>query len=111
MHRETLLEAAVESLDVEAVERNGDMAARTSVWGRSAIVPVAIAVAGVIAFVAIVDWLGFILTAFLLMAALMKYLGTRLQVAILASGVCAVAVYQLFAIGMRVSLPRGWLGW
>jgi tripartite-type tricarboxylate transporter receptor subunit TctC len=126
-HRETLLQSAVESLDEEPNESampnsTGAMpnampndwgAMPTSAWAcpPSAVIPVALAIAGVIIFVLVVDWLGFVLTAFLLMAAFMKYLGTRLPVALAASALCAVITYQLFAVQMRVSLPWGLLGW
>jgi len=75
------------------------------------LLPVAIALAWVGAFVGLMDWLGFILTAFVLVAALMKYLGTRLLVAVAVSALFAVATYQVFAVHMRVSLPWGLLGW
>jgi tripartite-type tricarboxylate transporter receptor subunit TctC len=112
-HRETLLETAVESLEGAPGAMPSRRAPGAPGWAcpPTAIIPVALAVVGVIVFVAIVDWLGFVLTAFLLMALFMKYLGTRLPVALAASGLCAVLVYQLFAVHMRVSLPRGLLGW
>jgi hypothetical protein len=113
-HRETLLEAAVESLDAGAIEHGGGLptSRRAGItWGIATVFPVLLAVAGVMTFVLVVDWLGFILTGFLLMGAFMKYLGTRLPVAIMSSALCAVVVYQLFSVLMHVSLPRGLLGW
>ena len=116
-HRETLLETAVESLDEGAIEHHptmpsqGAMPTSAWAWPPSAALPVALAIAGVILFVLVVDRLGFVLTAFLLMAAFMKYLGTRLSVAVTASALCAMITYQLFHVHMRVSLPWGLLGW
>jgi tripartite-type tricarboxylate transporter receptor subunit TctC len=110
-HRETLIETAVESLAEGTLQDHADMPAQTWAWHPSIIVPVVLAVAGVIVFVVVVDRLGFVLTAFVLLAMLMRYLGTRLPVAVVASAVAAVATYQLFAIHMRVSLPWGLLGW
>lgn len=110
-HRETLIETAVESLENGAPDDHEVIRTQTWAWRPSVIVPVVLAVAGVIVFVAVVDWLGFVLTAFLLMTMFMKYLGTRLPVALAASALCAVVTYQLFAVQMRVSLPWGLLGW
>ncbi|MEX0642511.1 MAG: tripartite tricarboxylate transporter substrate-binding protein [Pirellulales bacterium] len=115
-HRETLLESAVEALDEEASEHDpGSPTAAPTAAGpasrHGAIVPVVLAVAGVIVLVAVVDWLGFVLTAFLLMTFFMKYLGTRLPVAVAASALYVVVIYQFFAVHMRVSLPWGLFGW
>jgi putative tricarboxylic transport membrane protein len=70
-----------------------------------------LAVAWVAAFVLLMDWIGFVLTAFLLLVVFMRYLGARLLVAVPASALVAVVTYQLFAVSLRVSLPSGLLGW
>jgi tripartite-type tricarboxylate transporter receptor subunit TctC len=75
------------------------------------ILPVALAIVWIIAFVGLMNWLGFIITSFVLVAALMKYLGTRTVVAVAASALIVVATYQAFAVHLRVPLPWGLLGW
>jgi tripartite-type tricarboxylate transporter receptor subunit TctC len=88
-----------------------DAVAPSSPRHRAAVVPVVVAIVAVIVFLLLLDWLGFLLTAFLLLAAAMKVLGTRWSVAIVASAAVAVVTYQLFAVAMRVSLPPGMAGW
>jgi putative tricarboxylic transport membrane protein len=78
---------------------------------RPALIGAGVAVAWVAAYILLVEPLGFILTTFLLLALLMKYLGTRIGTAAVIAAVTAVATYQLFAIHLRVSLPWGLLGW
>jgi hypothetical protein len=78
---------------------------------RPALVGAGLGVAWVAAFVMLVDLLGFILTTFVLLVLLMKYLGTRMLPAAVIGAVAAVTTYQLFAIHLRVSLPWGLLGW
>jgi tripartite-type tricarboxylate transporter receptor subunit TctC len=85
-------------------------AAADSRW-QSSLLLVGLMCAGVLLFVVILDWLGFVLTAALFLVLMMKYLGTRLPVAVATSVLVAVATYQLFAIQFRVSLPWGLLGW
>ena len=91
------------------LRRNRDAAAATDL--RGALLGAGIAVAWVAAFVLMMDWLGFVLTTFVLLVLLMKYLGTRLSLAVATSALAAVITYQLFAIHLRVSLPWGLLGW
>jgi hypothetical protein len=98
--RQTLLEAAVNSPKIDEEPSRP-----------ASLVSIALALVGVIALVVSMDWLGFVLAAFLFMAIFMRYLGTRLPVAIAASAICAAAAYQLFAVQMRVSLPWGLFGW
>jgi tripartite-type tricarboxylate transporter receptor subunit TctC len=78
---------------------------------RPAVIGAGVAVAWVAAFILLVEPLGFILTTFVLLALLMKYLGARVTIAAAIAAVTAVATYQLFAIQLRVSLPTGLLGW
>jgi tripartite-type tricarboxylate transporter receptor subunit TctC len=77
----------------------------------STIVAVGLAVAWVLGFVALMEWLGFVLTAFALLLVLMKYLGARLWTAALISALVSATTYQLFAVHLRVSLPWGLMGW
>lgn len=78
---------------------------------RPAVIGAGVALAWVAAFILLVEPLGFILTTFVLLALLMKYLGARVIVATVIAAVTAVATYQLFAVHLRVSLPAGLLGW
>jgi tripartite-type tricarboxylate transporter receptor subunit TctC len=78
---------------------------------QSVILASALAVAWVVAFVLSMEWIGFVLTAFVLLVVFMRYLGARLAVALPASVLVAVVTYQLFAVYLRVSLPPGLLGW
>lgn len=55
--------------------------------------------------------LGFVLTAALMVSGLLIGFRVRLPLAILLGVALSVIVYQVFAIGLRVPLPRGVLGW
>ncbi len=55
--------------------------------------------------------LGFILTAGVILFALLWRLGNRLAVCTLVTALLVPAVYGLFATALRVPLPRGLLGW
>ncbi|MEX2139386.1 MAG: tripartite tricarboxylate transporter substrate-binding protein [Pirellulales bacterium] len=91
------------------VRRSGEAANEMDLQG--AIVAVGLAIAWVLVFVAVMDWLGFILTATVLLVLLMKYLGTRLWTAAVISALVSVTTYQVFAVHLRVSLPWGLWGW
>jgi hypothetical protein len=54
---------------------------------------------------------GFVLTAGVLLAALLLRVGVRPRTAAIVTAVLVPAAYQLFAVALRVPLPRGWLGW
>ena len=83
----------------------------TAAEPRSVFVACSLAIAWVVAFILLMDWLGFVLTAVLLLVLFMRYLGARLVVAAPAAALVAVVTYQLFAVHLRVSLPPGLLGW
>src|SRR5690606_21208147 len=68
---------------------------------------IALVLAGVLFYVLLAEWLGFVLTASTLLLALLGGFGVRWTVAA-AVTVCVVpAVYHLFAVGLRVPLPWG----
>lgn len=67
--------------------------------------------AGVLLYLLIAEALGFVLTGFVVVAFLMWRLAVRLPVALTVSLVLVVVVYQIFAIYLRVPLPRGVFGW
>jgi tripartite-type tricarboxylate transporter receptor subunit TctC len=90
------------------VVRNRERAAAET---QSVLLASVLAVAWVAAFVLLMDWIGFMLTAFLLLVVFMRYLGARPLVAVPVSALVAVVTYQLFAVSLRISLPPGLLGW
>jgi tripartite-type tricarboxylate transporter receptor subunit TctC len=68
-------------------------------------------IAGVAAYILLAETLGFVLTAGVLLLAHLVRLGTRPAVALPVAAVLVPAAYQLFAVVLRVPLPRGLLGW
>ena len=69
------------------------------------------ALAGIILYMAVVDYLGFLPTAALIMAVLMWWLHVRPLTALLVGVVLAVGIDFLFGHFLLVPLPRGPLGW
>ena len=65
----------------------------------------------VLLFVSVVESVGFVLTASVLLFAALCWLGNRPPVAALVTLIVVPVSYQLFAVGLRVSLPWGWFGW
>jgi len=68
-------------------------------------------VAWVAAYLLAVEWAGFVLTAGVLLAVLLRLFGSRWPVAVGVSAILVPLTYQLFAVSLRVPLPQGWLGW
>jgi tripartite-type tricarboxylate transporter receptor subunit TctC len=62
-------------------------------------------------YLALVETLGFVLTATMLLLAYLLRLGTRPRVAAPLTLALVPAVYHLFAVLLRVPLPRGIIGW
>jgi putative tricarboxylic transport membrane protein len=62
-------------------------------------------------YVAFAETLGFIVTAGVLLLVYLLRLGTRPAVAAPLSILLVPAVYYVFAVLLRVPLPRGILGW
>lgn len=54
---------------------------------------------------------GFVLTTFLILVVLMRWLEVRWPVALLVSAPVVATIYQVFANVLRVPLPRGVFGW
>lgn len=67
--------------------------------------------AGVLAFIVLVDRAGFIVMSTLVLAVLMWRLRVRLPWAVLVSAVFTVLMYALFAKLLRVPLPLGLVWW
>jgi hypothetical protein len=62
-------------------------------------------------YLALAETLGFVLTAAILLLAYLLRLGTRALIAAPLTLALVPAVYHLFAVVLRVPLPRGLLGW
>lgn len=67
--------------------------------------------AWVVAYVLLVGWAGFVVTAAGLLILLLRCLGNQWRQAIVAGVVIVPLTYHLFAVVLRVPLPHGWLGW
>jgi hypothetical protein len=65
----------------------------------------------IVAYIAAAESLGFVVTAGVLLLAYLLRLGTRPPVAVPLVLVLVPVAYQIFAVLLRVSLPRGILGW
>ena len=65
----------------------------------------------IVVYLAVAEYVGFILTAATLLIIHLWRLGTRLRVAILVTLLIVPLVYQIFAVALRVPLPRGVFGW
>ena len=78
---------------------------RGAAW-RFAEVPIWIAL-----YVGFAEALGFIVTAGVLLLVYLLRLGTRLAVAAPLSLLLVPSIYYVFAVLLRVPLPRGILGW
>lgn len=65
----------------------------------------------IVAYLLLAERAGFLLTAAPLLALLMWRFGVRGWVAAAISLGIVPAVYHLFAVVLRVPLPRGWIGW
>ncbi len=68
-------------------------------------------VACVLAYVLLAEWAGFVVTAAVLLMLLAWRMGARWPVAAAVSVLIVPLAYQVFAVSLRVPLPRGWLGW
>jgi tripartite-type tricarboxylate transporter receptor subunit TctC len=65
----------------------------------------------VVLYIALAETLGFIVTAGVLLLVYLLRLGTRPGVAVPVAVLLVPAAYQVFAVFLRVPLPRGLLGW
>lgn len=72
---------------------------------------VATVLAAVAVYVLLAETVGFVVTGFAILVFLMWRLSVRLPLALAVSLALAVIVYQVFAVHLRVPLPRGVFGW
>ncbi len=73
--------------------------------------PAIAVLAAALFYIVAAEWLGFVSCAALLVAGLLVVFRVRLVLALPLAALVTVAVYQVFAIGLRVPLPRGLLDW
>lgn len=82
-----------------------------AVISRQGLIHVAEVMVWVVVYLAVAQWAGFVLTAGGLLILLLLRLGTRWPTAVAVAVVLVPLVYEIFAVRLRVPLPRGWLGW
>ena len=78
---------------------------------RRGLVRMGMAVGFVAAYLLLAGTFGYVLTSGLLLLGLLLGLRARWPVAALVTAVLVPLTYQIFAVGLRVPLPWGWLGW
>ncbi|MHC4431538.1 MAG: tripartite tricarboxylate transporter substrate-binding protein [Planctomycetota bacterium] len=78
---------------------------------RTAMLDMSILIGCVILYILTAEIFGFVLSAAAILLVLFGRMHVKLGIAIPATVLLASLVYQLFAIGLRVPLPRGFLGW
>jgi tripartite-type tricarboxylate transporter receptor subunit TctC len=78
---------------------------------RGGLARIAAAVVAIVGFVALLDEVGYVISGFALLLVLLLALRVRWPVALVVSLVVVPLSYQVFAVGLRVPLPWGWLGW
>ncbi len=78
---------------------------------KEGLVAMAEVAACVVVYLGVAEVVGFVLTAAVLLLWLLRRFGTAWRVAVPLTVLLVPALYQLFAVGLRVPLPRGWLGW
>ena len=77
----------------------------------SGMLDLAIAVGCIVLYLVLAEFVGFIVTAAVLLFLLFWRLRVRWIVALPVSLALVPLLYQIFAVGLRVPLPRGWLRW
>lgn len=104
--------AALLALNVVALAASKRLRRRTDVepFTRAGAVRITLIVGAVVAYVVLAEWLGFILAMCLILFALLWRLGVRWYVSAPVAALVVLAIYQVFAIGLRVPLPLGWWG-
>ncbi|MCH8216298.1 MAG: tripartite tricarboxylate transporter TctB family protein [Planctomycetes bacterium] len=77
----------------------------------SGMLDLAIVVGCIVLYLVLAEFVGFIVTAAVLLFLLFWRLRVRWIVALPVSLALVPLLYQIFAVGLRVPLPRGWLSW
>jgi tripartite-type tricarboxylate transporter receptor subunit TctC len=78
---------------------------------RTAMLDMSILIGCVILYILTAEILGFVLSAAVILLVLFGRMHVKLRIAIPGTTLLAALVYQLFAVGLRVPLPRGFFGW
>lgn len=78
---------------------------------RDSIINVAAGLAAVAAYLLLAEIVGFVILASAILFLLLWRLGTKPLVSIAITVLLVPGIYQLFAVILRVPLPRGWWGW
>ena len=101
----------VSGLKARRADRGSSRWAVAPEWLRSRrhLLAFAVLVASNVFYLLVVDRLGFLLTAFVYLAALMWVLRVRLAVAVPVAFIMALAIHYAFYKLLRVPLPWGWL--
>jgi len=75
------------------------------------IVNMMIVVAAIVAYCIFAETLGFNVMAAIILLTLLLWLGVSPIHSVIGTSLFVPALYQLFAHGFHIALPRGWLGW
>jgi len=99
-----LLVACIASGSLRGVSKRDDISG-------TAVYDMAILVGCVILYVLTAETIGFVLSSAAILTILFRRMRVKITIAVPATVLLAALVYQLFAVGLRVPLPRGFLGW
>jgi putative tricarboxylic transport membrane protein len=81
------------------------------VISKAAMIDMSILVGCVVLYILTAEVLGFVISSAVILLVLFRRMRVKNAIAIPATLLLAALVYQLFAIGLRVPLPRGLFGW
>jgi putative tricarboxylic transport membrane protein len=90
-------------------QRAGQPLVETGAWAadRRNVVNFALVLLALLFYIAASDWLGFILTAFIIMLVLLKSFGSGMATAVVVAALTTFAIHALFARVLLVPLPWG----
>jgi putative tricarboxylic transport membrane protein len=103
----TILGLAIQSFRAKAASSLSQTEAITP----RAVLSFALILIALVSYVLLAETVGFVLMSVAILIVLSLWMGVRPWLAIAMSVLFSLAIYQLFAHGLRVPLPRGWLGW
>jgi hypothetical protein len=78
---------------------------------RTAMLDMSVLIGCVVLYILTAEIFGFVLSAAVILLVLFRRMHVGSRIAIPATILLAALVYQLFAVGLRVPLPRGLFGW
>ena len=81
------------------------------VISKAAMIDMSILVGCVVLYILTAEVLGFVISSAVILLVLFRRMRVKNAIAIPSTVLLAALVYQLFAIGLRVPLPRGFFGW